>query len=55
MDGNINEMSPHLNKSPNLDFDTPEIDKLKSLAVTPSSSLDSSPDNLDNTSKVCRN
>ena len=52
MDGNINEMSPQ-NKSPTTYSrpNTPEIDKLKSLAVTPSSSLDSSPDNLDNTSK----
>jgi len=52
MDGNINEMSPE-NKSPTTYSrpNTPDIDKLKSLAVTPSSSLDSSTDNLDNTSK----
>ena len=42
MDGNINEMSPE-NKSPTTYSrpNTPEIDKLKSLAITPSSSLDS--------------
>ena len=52
-DGTINENSPEIqskskSKEPTSELATPEIDKLKSLAVSPSNSLDSIPDNSPN-------
>ena len=59
-DGTINENSPEIqskskSKETTTELATPEIDKLKSLAVSPSTSLDSiadnSPNSLDDKSK----
>ena len=52
MDGTINENSPESkskSEEKTSELGSVEIDKLKSLAVTPSTSLDDSPDSLDNT------
>ena len=52
MDGTINENSPESkskSEEKTSELGSVEIDKLKSLALTPSTSLDDSPDSLDNT------